>query len=264
MFALLFAALASASSIYNPFDPLPGAPAPGPQVSLNLGGDLALGNLEAWKLKLGGGVVHLSPERELRLVGRADQAVTAEVRTAGRYFVHARYAHRLGETQLWGYGFAQADQNFFRRLTLRQVNGGGVEWRVPIGADLNFSVGTALMAELNRFATDTIDDDAGWHIRNSSFIAVQARLGARVSAGGSVFVQPRLDAPENLRALGQATMVYDLGPRVDPKGEVEPSFFDRFGSKLRYDLRVDHDTRPPEGVKPTDLIGELSLAFQWR
>ena len=260
---LLLATTASASSIYNPFDPIPGKKEPGARASVNLSVEIDRGNLERTQTKSGAGFEYVHHQMEYKLIGQTHQAVTFDERTAGTNFLHTRLTRQLGQGSFWGYGFAQVDNNVFKLVTLRNVNGLGVELRRYPTESFSFNIATSMMSEYTRYADGAIDDDAGLRWRNSTIASLSLKLGDRMSAGATAFYQPRLDAPlANVRSMGQATWVVDLSPptrTTDDGEEVER----RVVSKVRFDLRVDHDSQPPPDVQPTDIGFDTSLSFQW-
>ncbi len=156
-----------------------------------------------------------------------------------RRFLHLR--HRLRLTTAWAVeAFGQAEQNEFARLSFRGLAGGGLRRTLaqsPLVA-AHLGLGAMFERELLKQAVDTSDALRQSRGRINSYLNIRAHLNAHTLFSGTAFFQPALTDPGDFRLLAEA----ELHVRMTA------------GIHLRLDLEVQHDNRPPQRVKKTDVI----------
>ena len=148
--------------------------------------------------------------------------------------------------------FIQADYNLKRRLKSREIAGAGVRIGVMggtggTGGTLWF--GTAIMGEhevydLPAGAVHTDEETVG---RWSNYLTGHLALGGHVDIALTGYIQPRLDAMDDLRVLNESALT------VKAAG----------GLSVTVTFRLRYDSDPPDGVEEMDttLKTGITLAF---
>lgn len=164
-------------------------------------------------------------------------------------FAHARW------TAMWHprFGsdvFVQYQTNQFLRQQARAVGGPGV--RVEAVRTSHFAVwgGSAVMLEYDRLSpregsTEPLDQ---LELRWSNYLTLRLALfEGRLLAQNTTYAQPRFDAFDDLRFLNETELMAKVVDLLMVGATVS----------------VLHDTRPPEGVLPTDLrvFGVVRFSF---
>ena len=164
-------------------------------------------------------------------------------------FVHARWTgmwrERFG-TEI----FAQVQTNEFLRLRVRMLGGTGVRFEIVHEEPIQVWIGTGTMLEYNRIdvASGALDPPTEVSHRSTSYVGIRSALREKsLLFQGIAYLQPTWKTPSDLRALFELEALVKLTEAFS----------------LGNTLSVLHDTRPPTGVRPTDLrlTTSLELAF---
>jgi hypothetical protein len=164
---------------------------------------------------------------------------------ARKSFEHLRARVTLDCRWRWEL-FAQHEYDGFRRLSVRAVAGTGPVFQIvssPRGAVL---AGAAYLLELERLDTRAGTIDAGMRSlasRASFYITGTEKLGATSSIVQTVYVQPRLGDPGDIRLLGELSVTSKLSKRF----------------ALTDGLVVAYDRTPPDGIKRYDTQLKVGL-----
>ncbi len=166
-------------------------------------------------------------------------AETARGAFVNQLFAHARWT-AMWHPRVGSDVFVQYQTNLFLRMQARAVGGPGV--RVEAIHTKHFALwgGSAVMFEYDRLSplagsTDPLEDlDVRW----SNYLTLRLSLfDARLLLQNTTYAQPRFDAFADARFLNETEVMAKVA---------EPFM-------LGVTVSVLHDTRPPEGVVPTDL-----------
>jgi putative salt-induced outer membrane protein YdiY len=163
-------------------------------------------------------------------------------------FAHVRYRHSV--TDVAGLeAFAQHETDELRRLRTRALVGAGPRLRVLDGERGSVHVGVAAMLEREQLLDDAAAEagDTTTVGRASSYVVGRIRFDDRLTGSAAIYVQPRLDAPRDVRSLGEAALGVKLVSRLS----------------LTLAFVVTYDSRPPpETVRvDTSLQNSISVAF---
>ena len=170
-------------------------------------------------------------------------------------YVHARWTAMWFKS--WGTElFAQAQENSFRNLILRQLYGAGVRAEL---LDNTLALGGGAMYEREVYQEQSVSDVSGVNTLLSQVTENNIRLTHYFSAKKdlkwatliqmlfTIYYQPRIDKFRDYRVLA------DLGINI------------KLSESLRVveSLSVMYDSEPPEGVQKTDLksMSSLRLVF---
>jgi putative salt-induced outer membrane protein YdiY len=156
-----------------------------------------------------------------------------------RFFVHLR--HRTQVSTHWAVeAFAQAGRDPFARVDLRTLLGGGVRWTLLEQVEkAAIYLGLGAFYEHERLSprlgtTDPLDSRL-W--RGNVYLVLKRQLSSQFRAYSTTYYQPALRYPGDFRLLEQLAGVVVLYENLN----------------LKLSLDVTHDSRPPQGVKPTDV-----------
>ncbi len=163
-------------------------------------------------------------------------------------FAHARYDYEIARW-LWWEVFAQAQSDHFQRIEIRQLLGAGPRLALYRDEQLGVFLGIAYMFEHD--VTATAPGQTGeWQPvaeRVSTYLSAHAKLQDGVEAVVTTYVQPRIDAPSDVRVLADCGFVFKVGTRLS--------------TSVTFDGH--YDSRPPTGVLPadTELKNAIALTF---
>ena len=153
-------------------------------------------------------------------------------------FAHLRYNYRflpwlVSET------FTQVQRDGFKLLQLRFLAGGGVRFRYVDTETLKLFQGTTLMYEHeNLDATEVREHPVTTSVgRWSNYVNVRLRLSENTSLINTVYVQPRLDAFDDIRILDEAALAVAITEHLT----------------LTTSFNLDYDSRPPDTVESLDI-----------
>lgn len=182
------------------------------------------------------------------LFAKGDYVHLGGATQVARSFVHARGNEQL-TGWLWLELFAQAQQDEFLRLRVRTLGGAGPRVRVFADAEWSVFLGGAYMLEREVVALDGPGPRSEITIahRFSGYFAIAFKASDLVTLTSTTYVQPRLDALDDVRSLEEANLVITITKRLTTK----------LGCTLRY------DSRPPVGVKPSDVEIRNSIGLTW-
>jgi putative salt-induced outer membrane protein YdiY len=164
-------------------------------------------------------------------------------------FEHLRY--RLTLTPRFTVeAFAQHELDEFRRLKLRALAGAGGRFTLLGRANFSLVVGVAYMLEHEELDAKVGAADAGDSYTNhrlSSYLMGGFKLNDQVALSESVYLQPRLDEPSDLRVLNETQLYVKLN--------------DRFSFKTT--LVLAHDSDPPDLLKDTDVVLQSGISYKF-
>lgn len=230
----------------------PVAPAPGWSGSVDGRAALSAGNVD--RVDLGGATAlhwqsffdersdETLPFLRSRWTALADGALATlgDRRFVQRSFAHTRFTH-MPRPRVGIDAFAQVQADAFTRLRLRVITGVGGRVVAVHRRPFQLWGGLAYMPECERNATLPGDPHPAQTVNHRA--TSYASFVLRPFAGGSLalrttlYAQPRLDDPSDLRLLHHVRLEASAAPRLT----------------IGFETQVVHDTRPPRGVAPTDL-----------
>jgi hypothetical protein len=181
----------------------------------------------------------------LLALARGEYATRTGLTLTRKSFEHTRARLDLDDRWRWEL-FAQHEYDQFRRLSLRALIGSGPAYRAIDDPALSVLVGAAYLYEYEQLDTRPGTLDAGLRTtdhRASFYVTGHEALPSGVAVVETLYAQPRLDHPADLRVLAELSFVSKLSPRV----------------ALKNSLTLAYDATPPDGVKPRDSQLDLAL-----
>lgn len=179
------------------------------------------------------------------LVGSFSYGKSRGVRDTNKSFAHLR--HRYAWSETWELeGFAQAQQDEFARLKLRILMGGGVRWTYQNkGFEGHIGVGSFYEREALRAVANFAPVSHLW--RGNTYLALQYAFNDRVRLQNTLYYQPGWKDVADYRLLDDAALNVALGDNLD----------------LKLVIEIAQDSRPPTGIKRTDINYKTGLSFRF-
>lgn len=179
------------------------------------------------------------------MLARGEYGTSRGLTLTRKSFEHVRARIELDRRWRWEV-FGQHEYDQFRRLALRALVGSGPALQIVDDDAIVLLAGAAYLYEYERLDTRAGRIDAGERTtahRGSAYVTGREDLGGGALIVETVYAQPRLDRPGDLRLLGELALQTRLSPRLG----------------LRNSLTVAYDRTPPDGVQRYDTA--LEVAF---
>lgn len=164
---------------------------------------------------------------------------------ARKTFEHVRARVTIDCRWRWE-AFAQHEYDAFRRLSVRGVAGTGPALQLVSQPRLALLAGVAYLFELERLDERAGTVDAGARAtshRASMYLTGTETIGAGVSIAQTVYVQPRLDDPGDIRLLGELSVTMPLSKRI----------------ALTNGFTIAYDRTPPDEIRRYDTQLKVGL-----
>jgi hypothetical protein len=164
-------------------------------------------------------------------------------------FEHVRVRYTLDCRWKWE-AFAQHEFDRFRRLSVRAIAGTGPVLQIVHDKNFALMAGASYMFEFEQLdeREGTIDagDQTIFH-RASFYLTGVERVGEHVSIVETIYAQPRLGDPGDIRVLTEVSVTTKLSKRI----------------ALTDALTVAYDRTPPDGIRRFDTQLTLGLLIQF-
>jgi len=220
---------------------------PGPSGSVELSADWRTGSTALFSIR--GALVgqwRAEPHTWLAVV-RGEYSFANGERIVSRVLEHLRYRYRFSEW-LAAESFLQHEYDEFRRLQARGLLGAGPRFTLYGTEDLGLVLGAAAMLEYEQLRHDG-EPDAGarWmDLRVSSYALVRVKLMENVSLLETVYAQPRVARPSDIRLLNETALA------VTPNAHLT----------LSVGFTLTYDAAPPATVAPLDTQLRTTLGLK--
>lgn len=179
------------------------------------------------------------------VLARGEYGTSRGLTLTKKSFEHVRTRIEIDCRWRWE-AFAQHEYDQFRRLSLRALAGTGPAFQIVDAKPVAVLAGAAYLFEYERLDTRPGTVDAGDRTtahRASIYVTGHENLGAGVEIIETVYAQPRLDHPGDIRVLGELSVQSKLSSRI----------------ALKDSLTVAYDRTPPAGIKRYDTALEVGV-----
>jgi hypothetical protein len=221
-----------------------------PGMSGFVGMDLSArtGNVEIVEFEPNGAVTYASAHRTTVLIGSASFGWQGRESFSNEALLHVRQVFRTQE-QLRPEIFAQVNYDKPRLLTFRGLFGAGIRVRLHQSDANQLWLGSGYMFEHERLGlpdTAAHSDQTSVH-RWSNYVSMVIGIGDRSRITSAMYVQPRFDAPKDVRLLSQSTLAVGISGQ--------------FSLVVSFDMH--YDSRPPDDIHSLDtrLESGVSVGF---
>lgn len=178
-------------------------------------------------------------------LARGEYGKSRGLTLARKSFEHLRTRIELDARWRWEV-FAQHEYDQFRRLSLRALAGTGPAFQIVDEKTVAVLAGAAYMVEYERLDRRDGALDAGRRTvtqRGSLYVTGHEDLSTGVAIVETIYVQPRLADPRDVRLLGQLSVLTKLSSRI----------------ALKDSFNVAYDDTPPDGIKRYDTQLEIAV-----
>jgi putative salt-induced outer membrane protein YdiY len=171
---------------------------------------------------------------------------SADERIIFRSFEHLRYRYSITDRVL-GEAFAQHTFDEFKRLRLRALFGAGPNFTLVTRDKLTVSLGLAYMLEYEELSDDGAIDAGETDLahRASTYLTGAYELDDRVQLVNTVYAQPRLNDPADMRVLDESQLVVKLTEKVS----------------LKTSFIVAYDRAPPADIERLDTALKTAITY---
>lgn len=179
------------------------------------------------------------------VLARGEYGTSRGLTLTRKSFEHLRTRIHLDDRWRWEL-FGQHEYDQFRRLSLRALVGTGPAYQLFDTKPIAVLAGAAYLFEYDRLDRRPGVADPGRRTiehRASLYLTGRENLSATVTIVETVYLQPRIDHPADLRILGELSVLSKLAARV----------------ALRNSFTVAYDDTPPDGIKRYDTALELAV-----
>jgi len=169
---------------------------------------------------------------------KGEYGESADVTLSRKAFAHVRGRYSIDCRWKWEL-FGQTEYDAFRRLTLRALVGTGPALQIVETKTVGVLAGAAYLFEIEKLDEREGTIDAGDRTtasRASVYVTGVEKLGSQVAISQTVYAQPRLDEPSDIRVLGELAVTSKLSKHI--------ALTDAF--------TVAYDRSPPDQIKRFD------------
>ena len=217
---------------------------PGVHVQLDANGGFASGNTDYVQVGVGTRVDWVREGGDTAFgVARYTLFVVDDREDVSNAFAHVRYNTPLVRSVV-GEAFVQVEQNAQTLLEERLLVGGGVRLEVVEREAFGLALGSTPMFDCERLQSVAMEEPSS-ALRLSNYASVRLDVSDTAEAFGVVYVQPRAGAWDDVRVLHESRLDLKLSRLF----------------KVRLRATTRHDSQPPLGVEPTDLMVTTGFVF---
>jgi hypothetical protein len=146
--------------------------------------------------------------------------------------------------------FVQHEFDRFRRLSLRALAGTGPAFQLVNEPNVAVTTGVAYLIEYERLDQRVDTTDAGERVvdhRASAYVTGSETANPTLSIVETVYVQPRIDQPSDVRVFGELAVQAKVSTHV----------------ALKNSFTVAYDDTPPQGVLRFDTALDVALVVAY-
>ena len=172
-------------------------------------------------------------------LAKGEYGKSNDVVLSKKTFEHVRVRYSIDCRWKWE-AFAQHEYDKFRRLSIRQILGTGPALQIVDNKEVGVLAGAAYLLEFEELDQRPGTIDAGKRTianRGSFYLTGLEKVGGQVAIVQTVYAQPRLDDPSDIRLLGELSVTSKLSKRI----------------ALTDGFTIAYDRTPPDGIKRRDL-----------
>lgn len=204
------------------------------------------GNIEIFDIGSGLRLEYNKRNHAIMLVTNAQYATEKSARFINRGFAHIRYNLNLRNNFIWEL-FTQNEFNEFTRLFSRALAGTGARFVLLENEKEGIYFGTSYMVEREHLdiASGSSEKSKIWSNRWSNYLVFKFSWEGGASLVNTIYSQSNMSAFDDVRFLNDLTVITELTGRL----------------RLTVTAHIKYDSRPPHGVKKTDIEFRNGLMY---
>lgn len=180
------------------------------------------------------------------LQGKTSQGKQEDKKFKNASFAHLRWTWMCFEiigVEL----FTQIQQDEFKSLEVRQLNGGGLRSELIKNKNLTLSLGSGAMLDYEIIK----DKESSMLLRSTSYLTFLKTFenNKKSMFMFTVYYQPLFDDFSDYR--------------INLEGNIQTVLIDSWNIFIDNSINFMYDTKPPEGILTNDLIIKTSLLYSW-
>ncbi|HIE64586.1 MAG: DUF481 domain-containing protein [Nitrospira sp.] len=187
-------------------------------------------------------------DRLILFIARGEYGEKEGEKFLSGHFEHLRFRKKKTDRFSWEL-FLQNSHDEFQRLSIRALAGIGVRLTLARWDEGRFTFGTGYMAEYEELTgspESSQNDLTTFSNRWSNYIQLNLNLQENLLFSETVFIQPVIEQPDDLRILNDTSLKISAG-----------AFF------IRNSFLLTIDTRAPEGVERLQTTLKSRLGFDF-
>jgi len=202
------------------------------------------GNSEKANADINGKLIWRHGAHTELLLGGFNYGQSRGTRNSNKSFIHLR--HRYALDQAWDIeAFGQAQQNEFSLLKLRILFGGGLRWSLQEEKLWALHLGLGSFYEREQLQIINTPQTTLWRI--NSYLSLNYAFNEHVHFHNTVYYQPAWKDQTDFRLHNDADLTVSVTDSID----------------LRLSLQIARDSKPPTGVKGTDIYYKTGLVVHF-
>lgn len=160
------------------------------------------------------------------------------IESTNKSFAHFRHIHKMTSALDWEL-FTQVEQNKFTRLTYRGLLGAGLRYNIfnTTQHEAFLGAGAFQLREEIEYVSGLSDNGVSTYARANFYFLSKYKVTPAIDFTNTLYYQPRTNQLSDYRALLQSKFDFKLNDNL----------------KLRLSLDVEHDSRPSQTIKQTDV-----------
>jgi putative salt-induced outer membrane protein YdiY len=167
-----------------------------------------------------------------------------------RTLVHLRHVQGFAPRRAWE-AFAQWQKDEFKRLSHRELIGGGLRWDLNHSrkADSRLYIGAGAFYESERLDQRAGTTDAGTDttVRGNFYLSLQQPLNEHATLASTTYFQPSLEHVSDRRFVEQGVLFFEINE----------------STRIKISVDVSYDSEPPQDVKKTDVTYTTGIDYSF-
>ncbi len=179
------------------------------------------------------------------------QEKSAQGQQSNKKFKNNSFVHFRWTWMIWNmFGtelFTQLQQDEFKSLKIRQLNGGGLRAEILKRKDLSFSLGTGAMLDYEEVS----EKETSFFWRSTSYITLLKYFDEKKKnlILFTLYCQPLFNNPKDYR--------------INLEANLRTLLITNLNLFIENSVNFMYDTKPPEDILTNDLVIKTSLVYEW-
>lgn len=208
--------------------------------------ELQRGNVDITSFDLDFLIHYKKKQQHIFLQSKTSQGRQSDKKFKNNSFMHLRWTWMKWNTvglEL----FTQLQQDEFKSLKIRQLNGGGLRSEILQRKDLSLSIGSGAMLDYE----EILEKESSLFWRSTSYLAFLKSFDEKNKnlILLTLYYQPLFDNPKDYR--------------INLEANVRTVLISFWNISLDNSINYMYDTKPPSSVQTNDLVLKTNIVYEW-